>query len=78
MWREQHDCFTGEANISIFQRQQFTFALLFMQVVYLFSTEYNCTELNAVWLAQSGERSSAARLVLGSFDQKPGSFKKTV
>ena len=49
-----------------------------MQVVYLFSTEYNCTELNAVWLAHLGERSSAARLVVGSFDQKPGSFKKTV
>ena len=40
MWREQHDCLAREANISIFQRQQFTFALLFMQVVYLFSTEY--------------------------------------
>ena len=49
-----------------------------MQVVYLFSTEYNCTELNAGWLAQLGERSSAARLVVGSFDQKPGSLKKTV
>ena len=40
MWREQHDHFFGEANISIFERQQFTSTLCFMQVVYNFSTEY--------------------------------------
>ena len=40
MWREQHDHFFGEANISIFERQQFTSTLCFMQVVYNFSTEW--------------------------------------
>ena len=40
MWREQHDRFFGEANISIFERQQFTPTLCFMQVEYNFSPEY--------------------------------------
>ena len=40
MWQEQHDRFFGQTNISIFERQQFTSTLCFMQVVYNFSTEY--------------------------------------
>ena len=79
MWREQHDHFFGEANISIFQRQQFTSTLFFMQVVYHFSTEYKnsaMTELTAVRLAQLGELRSAEREGAVCLTNSQGLLKK--